>query len=687
MTDLELLAPAKNLDIGIAAIDCGADAVYMAGPLFGARQAAGNSVEDIRKICSYAHRFGARIFVTLNTILYEDEIEKAFDLAKACEEAGADALIVQDLSLTKAGLRIPLHASTQCAIRTPEKALFYESLGFTRLVLERELSLEQVRAIRAAVSCELEFFVHGALCVCYSGQCYLSEYLAGRSANRGACIQACRSLYDLTDGNGKVLVKNKALLSMKDFNLKSRLAELAEAGICSFKIEGRLKNESYVKNVTRDYSLALDEIVSKAPDKFRRASFGKVMDGFIPDTEKTFNRSYTSLFIDGERGQWAAMDAAKSMGEFVGTVLSVRAGRAGESHIRVRTESAGTVFNNGDGFSFVTADSRIHGFRGDVCVGDEISCKRPEGLGPGARLYRNFDSMFEKRLEASRCVRTIDVDLKVCTTDWEYMNGSPMSRTDSGMLSVTASTEDGRTLSREVRLETEMARDESRMKDIVKEQLSKKSGIYRFRVSDLQTEGNIRIMSASFLNALRRDLAAALDEMPALKRAIKERGSGSAEASASDADKADTDCTAIENNSGKGTANETVKDMAASGSVVTAKAASGISVKGRATSYKDNIANSTVEKIYQHSGLKATEDAYEISHKEAAELMRTKYCVRHELGLCPKINKKEKNGPLFLINNGRKLKLEFHCRECEMTVTSEEGQSGVQTPSVLHPGH
>ena len=256
MNQLELLAPARDLQIGIAAIDCGADAVYIAGPRFGARQAAGNGIEDIKALCDYAHKFGARIFVTLNTILYDDELEDAWEQMEAVRKAGADALIVQDMAIAamaqERGYSIPLHASTQCAIRTPEQAAFLEKVGFTRLVLERELSLEQIKAIRAAVSCELEFFVHGALCVCYSGQCYLSEHIAGRSANRGACIQACRSRYDLTDGSGKVLVKDKALLSLKDYNLRRRMEELADAGICSFKIEGRLKNASYVRNVVRD---------------------------------------------------------------------------------------------------------------------------------------------------------------------------------------------------------------------------------------------------------------------------------------------------------------------------------------------------------------------------------------------------------------------------------------------------
>jgi len=376
MKQLELLAPARDVQVGIAAIDCGADAVYIAGPQFGARQAAGNSIEDIRQLCSHAHKFGARIFAAVNTILYDDELESAYGQMLDLQEAGVDALIVQDMAVMEMArngigdirkeFRIPLHASTQCAIRTPQQAAFLEGLGFSRLILERELSLEEIREIRKAVSCELEFFVHGALCVCYSGQCYLSEKIAGRSANRGACIQACRSRYDLVDENGKVIVKDKALLSLKDYNLRNRIEDLAEAGITSFKIEGRLKNASYVRNVVRDYSLALDEIISRNSGTYERGSFGSVLGGFVPDTAKTFNRGYTELFLDGRRGKWAAMDAAKSMGEKVGEVCEISKDR---SSVKIRPAVKDLRLNNGDGFSFVTRSGDVAGFRGDVCEG------------------------------------------------------------------------------------------------------------------------------------------------------------------------------------------------------------------------------------------------------------------------------------------------------------------------------
>ena len=432
MLPLELLAPARTLEIGIAAIDCGADAVYIAGPAFGARQAAGNSVEDIAKLCAYAHRFGARIFVTLNTILYEEELAEARRLIGALTAAGADGLIVQDLAVPQlAGPDCPLrlHASTQCAIRTPEKARRYEAMGFSRLVLERELSLAEVRAIREAVSCELEFFVHGAhpatnaMSVLWLSATNVTATIewwpeGNRSANRGACAQACRSRYDLVDADGKVLVRNKALLSLKDYNLLQRVGELAEAGVCSLKIEGRLKGLTYVKNTVRAYSEALDELVRRFPDRYRRAAFGHVSGGFLPDLAKTFNRGYTGLFFDGKRSRgWSSMDAPTSLGEPVGRVRTVSPGRPGTAggggRIELKDLPAGIRLRNGDGFAFSAPDGEVVGFRGDVCDGAVIRGDIPAGIRPGTPLYRNSDSAFEKAVEAGRCVREISVQMDV----------------------------------------------------------------------------------------------------------------------------------------------------------------------------------------------------------------------------------------------------------------------------------
>ena len=617
MRQLELLAPARDITIGIAAIDCGADAVYIAGPHFGARQAAGNSIEDIRALCKYAHKFGARIFITLNTILYDEELEDAYRFMLGVQEAGTDAIIVQDLAtieMARKGLgklfeaiHIPLHASTQCAIRTPEQARYLESLGFSRLILERELSLEQIRQIREAVTCELEFFVHGALCVCYSGQCYLSELISGRSANRGACIQACRSRYDLIDASGKVLVRDKALLSLKDYNLRGRLRELAEAGITSFKIEGRLKNESYVRNVVRDYSIALDKLIEKHPEEYQRGSFGKVTGGFTPDTSKTFNRGYTELFLDGKRGRWAAMEAAKSMGEPVGTISSVS--RYG---IELQLRS-GVTLNNGDGFSFVTRQGNVEGFRGDVCSGNSIRCKVLPSIFKGAVLYRNINAAFEKELERQACIREINVDVNLAFTS------------EDGIWSLKAQcvSEDGRSVELCFDAGEQKAENMERMNGMLHSQINKTVDHYRFTLDEVHTENGLPFMSASALNNIRRSLAQAIDEIPANSREMLVRDLYKAQMS---------------------TFPETK------------------------VSYKQNVANKISESVYRASGVKEIEKAYELSHEEGAELMRTKYCVRHELGMCPIHQGAKNSGPLFLLNNGRRLTLEFDCKNCEMTI-------------------
>ena len=621
---LELLAPARDYQIGIAAIDCGADAVYIAGPQFGARQAAGNEINDIRRLCEYAHRYGVRIFVTLNTILYDSELESAYRQMLAVQEAGADAIIVQDLAILamaekgigdiKEEIRIPLHASTQCAIRTPEQAIFLESLGFSRLILERELSLKEIRAIRDAVSCELEFFVHGALCVCYSGQCYLSEMIAGRSANRGACIQACRSRYDLVDANGKTLVKDKALLSLKDYNLRDRIGELAEAGITSFKIEGRLKNVSYVKNVVRDYSMALEEIVSKNQDRFERGSFGTIYGGFTPDTKKTFNRGYTELYIDGKRSSWACMDAAKSMGEEIGTVTALNADK---SSIQIRFAAKDIVLANGDGFSFVAKDGTVTGFRGDICNGTSIKCKSTSSLYVGAKIYRSLNAVFEKELERQACTRRISAEVTI-----SFINDS-----GSWTVKAIALTEDGRKAEVTHEAGSQTADNQERMMATLEAQIGKSTGMFTFRLGSIVHDGSMPFMPASAINAVRRSLAETLDSMPCISRELQNI-------------RPDT-------GNGKGLPQKEV-------------------------SYKSNVSNRLSESVYTAAGADKIEEAYELGHQEGAELMRTRYCIRYELGMCPKYHKVKDSGPLFLLNNGQRFSLHFDCRNCEMTVKSSQ---------------
>lgn len=626
VSELELLAPAKDRNIGIAAINCGADAVYIAGPLFGARQAAGNSIGDIKELCDYAHLYGARVFITLNTILYDTELDAAMDQMAAVQEAGADALIVQDLAVLKLAassgtllknFSLPLHASTQCAIRTPEQARFYEDLGFSRLILERELSLEQIHAIRNAVNCELEFFVHGALCVCYSGQCYLSEAITGRSANRGACAQACRSLYDLTDSSGKVLIRNKALLSLKDLNLKDRLSDLAAAGITSFKIEGRLKNISYVKNIVRDYSIALDKLVADSGNSLHRASFGHAEGGFSPAPDKTFNRGYTQLYIDGKRGQWSTFDSAKGMGEEIGTVKSFSPSK---DIIRIdplpRTaDRQPPQLHNGDGFSFVARSSETIGFRADICSGMEIRCKPVPELFPGARLFRNLDTSFEKELASNSPVREIHVSVDIRA-----------ERTEKGYaLHVRAESEDGRKAEWISDAGTQVAGNTGRMESLFISQLSRSASRYRFHIGKItkSSDGSLPFMPVSAINSIRRETAALLDTMPCNARPLTNR---------------------------------------------TGQILSGTGAWKSGISYKANVSNRLAVRVYTEAGAGTVEPAFELTHRKDAELMRTRYCIRHELGLCPKQTGTGSRHDLYLVNNGRRLILRFDCQKCEMAV-------------------
>ena len=688
MKFLELLAPARNADIGIAAIDCGADAVYIAGPAFGARQAAGNSMEDIRRLTEYAHRFGARIFLTLNTILFDNELAEAERLLAEAKAAGVDAIIAQDLAVWKL-TDLPVHASTQCAIRTPEKARLYEGIGASRLVLEREMSLDQIRAIRSSVNCELEFFVHGALCVCYSGQCYMSERIAGRSANRGECIQACRSLYDLVDGSGNVLVRNKALLSLKDYNLKDRMQDLADAGICSLKIEGRLKNISYVRNVVRAYSLALDELVAANPGKYRRVSFGRSEGGFTPDLAKTFNRGYTQLFLDGKRsGNWSSMDAPKSIGEEVGTVVSIAPMRQNFSNgkrpseenitITLRMKNPDDRLQNGDGFSFLSKGrGEIVGFRGDVCQGNRITCRNVTGLYPGAKLYRNLSNAFEKELESNLPVRTIPVSVDISAIVVPVTSTSSGTEEDRSpslpkrlseptySLKINAVSQDGRSVKLEREAGHNAAENPERMRGMFATQISKATGIYSFTLRSLEVEtpdGSLPFLPTSALNAIRRDLAAALEEMPcrAIPLLVNQASSrdGNAEYPVLEPDVLSQ-----------------VQDIQETTS------------NGPHLSYKANIANHIARKIYMSLGASRTDDAFEISHRPDAELMRTKYCIRYELGLCPVHQAGRQHGRanhtsgmvnppipssrktnLYLTNNGKRYHLAFDCANCEMAV-------------------
>ena len=412
---IELLSPAKDVEVGIAAINHGADAVYIGGPSFGAREKASNSIADIERLCRHAALFDAKVYVTLNTLLYREELERARQLAYDCWNAGVDALIVQDMQLLDLDLPpIPLHASTQCDNLTIERVQQLESLGFSQVVLGRELSLKEIREIREKTTVPLEFFVHGALCVSHSGRCYLSQFIGNRSANRGACAQPCRLPYDLLDADGNVLLKNRHLLCLKDLNNSAHLEELMDAGITSFKIEGRMKDADYVKNVTAFYRQKLDEIFERRAEyvqsSCRDAKF--CVSTFEVNPEKSFNRGFTDFFINGRQKGIDSPFTPKSMGEYIGEVTWC-------NPLRMELATDKTL-HNGDGLCFLSQDNELIGIRADVVNGKTVSCNRPHGAHRGAKIYRNYDLEWQKQVEASNGNRKIDINLTLSEIETGY---------------------------------------------------------------------------------------------------------------------------------------------------------------------------------------------------------------------------------------------------------------------------
>lgn len=609
--ELELLAPARNLEIGIAATDCGADSLYIAGPAFGAREAAGNSMQDIEKLVRYASKFGTRVFLVLNTIVYESEIKEAERIASQALDAGCSALIIQDLGLLKAQLPpIPLFASTQTNIRSVDQAIMLEKLGFNRLILARELSLEQIREIRASTTIELESFIHGALCVSYSGQCYMSERVAGRSANRGSCVQACRSRYNLEDSKGKILVKDKPLLSLKDLNLGEYIPQLAYSGVSSFKIEGRLKNISYIKNIVRYYRSLLDNFIQEDKN-FIKASNGKLYGGFTPRPENTFNRGYTNLFIDGERGAWSSGDIAKASGELVGRVKGIEFERGGSS--RVELDSF-VRLENGDGICFTDKNGEVLGVRVNVASQGSVLINGQPDIAPGTNIYRNFNRLFEKELESNMPKRLIDVELFV----------------DAGLSGILAEgvSEDG--VKVEIKREGpfDLAKNRELASDNILGQLSKSSGIYLFKAVK-RDFGDIPFLPVSALNAIRRELAEKLDNER--ERLWQERGW----------------------KEGRGERAALI----------------GRPLEGKSITYLGNSANSLSDELFKELGAVKIDRAFEIEPPQEAELMRCKYCIKYELGKCPAEGYKGKaDEPLYLVNGGRRFRLGFDCGKCEMVI-------------------
>jgi 23S rRNA 5-hydroxycytidine C2501 synthase len=485
---IELLAPAKNAEFGKVAINHGADAVYIGASHFGARSAVANSLADIEMLAKYAHLYRARVYTTLNTILFDNELEDAQKLIFSLFEAGVDGIIIQDMGILEFDLPpVKLIASTQTNNTSAENVHFLEEVGFKRVILARELSLEEIRSIRLATSVELEAFVHGALCVSYSGQCYMSQAVCGRSGNRGVCAQPCRSLYDLVDSQDNVIVQNKHLLSLKDLNLSANIEQMMDSGITSFKIEGRLKDINYVKNVTSLYRQEIDKVL-EGKVNLDKSSTGKVTFGFKPDTEKSFNRGFTNYFIEGRTQKTGSFLTQKAIGKKIGKVLEL-----GSNWIKLDTEE----LSNADGICYFDKNQTLLGTLVNKVDGPKAFLNEMKGLAVGVEIYRNHDHKFEKLLQNETSERKIRVQLTLC----EFEHGLILKALD----------EDG--VCAEVSLEFEkiLAEKPDIVKSQIETQLSKLGGTY-FTATNIDIEtSSVFFITAGILNQLRRDLMMKLE--------------------------------------------------------------------------------------------------------------------------------------------------------------------------------
>ncbi len=623
---LELLAPARDADIGIEAVNHGADAIYIGGPSFGARAAASNDIADIARLATHAHRYNARVFVTLNTILRDDELEPARQQIWQLYDAGVDALIIQDMGLLELDLPpIQLHASTQTDIRTPEKARFLQDVGLSQIVLARELNLQQIAAIRAAIRPDttLEFFVHGALCVAYSGQCYISHAHTGRSANRGDCSQSCRLPYQVTDMEGRVVAHDKHVLSMKDNNQSDNLEALIDAGIRSFKIEGRYKDMGYVKNITAHYRTLLDTIIEHRPE-FARASAGRTSFSFTPDPDQNFNREFTDYFVDGRRDDIGAFDTPKNPGLPIGYVSKL-----GDKWLELHADAHDTVLNNGDGLCYYTLHKDLAG----------LAINRAEKVGEGMwRVFPKDPMSSFKDLRAGTAVsRNRDMN-------WTRLLDKPSSERHIGVwlrfeetadgFSLTLTDEDGHAATATAAHSKEAAKDAAKAETTLREHLGK-LGTTPFAAMGIALElTQAWFVPASFINALRRDAVAALEaeRATAYARPVRARP---------------VDPPAI--------------------------------YPEDTLSYLANVYNHKARDFYTRHGVQIIAAAYE-SHEEAGEvsLMITKHCVRYSLSLCPKqakgvtgVQGTVRAAPLSLMNGSEKLTLRFDCKVCEMHVVGK----------------
>lgn len=636
MKRLELLAPAKNLECGIAAIDHGADAVYIGAPRFGARAAAGNSVDDIAALCRYAHQFDAKVYVTTNTIIFDDELDDTFRLIEELQTVGVDAILVQDMAIksspTGGGWRgLDVHASTQADNRSPEKVAWLRAQGFSRVVLARELSLEEIREIHERVpEIELEVFVHGALCVSYSGQCYLSQHCFGRSANRGECAQMCRMKYDLVDADGREIGHQRHFLSLKDLCRIDDLEALADVGAVSFKIEGRLKDVGYVKNVVSAYSQRLDALCRNRPDDFQRASRGRVNYFFKPDLKKTFNRGFTDYFLhckrdeqgvlQGRQADIVSLDTPKALGEYVGRVKEIR---------RDSLTVAGTAaFANGDGVCFFEGKELV-GFRVNRVEGNRLfPLKMPEGLQSGMVLYRNHDVAFEKVLSGKTAERKIPVKMVFR----EVPDGFELSF-DEGI----GMKDEGECRKGVLTIEKTLA--EKPQRENIIRQLTK-LGNTPFVCDEIVIEDDADryFIPSSQLAELRRQVCLTP------KREGKE----------------------------KPTPNPSRRE----GSVVSQnneiQKKSPLPWGGDGGGFLLNVSNRLAREFYERQGV-AVEPAFELKEPPQAMLMQCRHCLRYTMGYCVKHGgqKPAWREPLSLrLADGRAFRLEFDCINCQMNVFS-----------------
>jgi 23S rRNA 5-hydroxycytidine C2501 synthase len=488
MPSIELLSPAANLESGKAAIDCGADAVYIGAPKYGARAAAGNSLEDIASLIQYAHLFRVKVYITLNTLLHDREIPDAVAMIKKLYEAGADGIIIQDLALLECDLPpIPLIASTQMHNLEPERIYFLDQFGFSRIILAREMPLQTIRKLKDTVKVELEYFVHGALCVGYSGQCYLSYASGGRSANRGECAQPCRLPYSLTDLDGKVIVQNKHLLSIKDLNLSERLGDLLDAGVTSFKIEGRLKDIGYVKNITAFYRQKLDEILVNRRD-MQRASSGRSEIPFTPDPERSFNRGFTQYNIDEKVNNLGSIETPKSKGKALGFVRNVKEG--------ILIQTAETL-RTGDGLCYFDSLGELAGFSINKLDGEKVILPRNLNIPDGTMIYRNSDLAFEKQLQ-------LPVQRKICVK-------ITLQQTTEG-IQAEATDEDGISAFCMLPAAENLANDQIKFAQTLRKQFAK-SGNTPFEIENLTIEGtDLPFLTIAQINEARRRLLEKLTE-------------------------------------------------------------------------------------------------------------------------------------------------------------------------------